>query len=176
AGHALLQLDEDLAIPLPADVLRGLDATRLDVDRVAGEHVGFDVVLVRAFGIGLGDTGNAIAGDLHEDVVDRVLVNIRRLSRRQIHLPDPHPVVLEQDAAGDVPQRAFLAHQLLLASRGVPTPISQNDRVTALVGPKLCNAYACRLPRPPHTMTSRSSGRSTKCTIPSASIRSRSSR
>src|SRR3954452_23787367 len=71
----VLQLDDDLAVRLGSDVASGLDAAPADEDGHARDHLGLEVVLVRAVGVSLGDHGHPIAAQLDQQMVELVAVD-----------------------------------------------------------------------------------------------------
>src|ERR1700704_3775891 len=106
-SRSVLQLDEDLVVRLLAGVARGLDASALDVHHRARLDLALDVLLVLTQGVGLGDPGDPVAVDLHEQVVEVVAVDGAVLTRRETHLPHADAVVLEQHLRRDVADRAL---------------------------------------------------------------------
>src|SRR6476620_4247601 len=98
-GRLVLELDDDLVERLVADIDGGLDATLLGEQHIAVEHVAFEALtrelVPRALAAWLEVRSNAIACDLHHEVVVLVLVNELLLAGLEAHLPHDHAVVLE---------------------------------------------------------------------------------
>src|SRR5262249_54858744 len=104
--RSVLELDGDLPVTLLSDVAGGLYAALLDVVVVAGLDVGLQVLVVEAGRVRLGNSGDPVALEDHQDVVHGVLVDVPLLARRQVHLPDLGAVVLREQTGGDVPQHS----------------------------------------------------------------------
>src|SRR4029079_5485166 len=96
------------------DVHGGLDAAAPDEPRLAELDRALDVPFVDAGGLRLELRGDAIALELHEDVVEVVPVGRRALARPEVHLPDADAVVLEEQPGGDVAERA--GHRIFSSS------------------------------------------------------------
>src|SRR5437879_13247104 len=77
----LLQLNHDLVERLLADIVGGLDAAFLGEEDLARHDVALGIVLVDALGRRMGLDRHAVAGDLDQDVVEMMLVQLAALPR-----------------------------------------------------------------------------------------------
>src|SRR5439155_21183480 len=92
------QLDQYLPVAALTDIIDGgLDAAAPDVARLSRHDIGLDVLGVRPTRIRLGHGSDPVALDLDQHVVHLVPVRGRPRAGREVHLPDAHAVVLEQE-------------------------------------------------------------------------------
>src|SRR5437764_9758540 len=102
ASLLVLQLDDDLAVGLAADVARRLHATAANEHSHPRDHLGLQVLPVRTLGVGLGHHGDSVAAELDPQMVEVVAVGRALLARRQTQLPRFDAVVLEEEPRADV--------------------------------------------------------------------------
>src|SRR5437660_12802200 len=79
-----LQLDDDLPVLLRPDVARDFDAAAAHERNLAGQDVGFHVVLGPARRVGLGCERNLVALDLDQDVIELMPMDRAFLARLEL--------------------------------------------------------------------------------------------
>src|SRR4051794_4323171 len=109
---SVLELDDDLEVVLGADVHRGLDPATAHVAELARLDRSLEACAPRRGGIRFGLHRDPVAADLDQQVVEVVAVHRAAGARGEPHLPDPHPIVLEQQRRADRSELP-LAHRVL---------------------------------------------------------------
>src|SRR5262245_35021319 len=89
--QSVLQLDEKLAEAGLRAVHRGLSRAGLHVEDLTRLHRNRDRLPVLEVGV------HGVSLPHADEIGKRVLVEVRRLTRREVHLPDLHALVLEQE-------------------------------------------------------------------------------
>src|SRR5436190_6113038 len=117
ATASVLQLDDDLAVRLAADIAGCLHAAAADEHGHAGDHLSLQIVLVGTLGVGLGDHRHAVAAELDQQMVELMAVRRAVLAGCQPELPRLHALVLEQQPSADASKDPFSHRGESLSSR-----------------------------------------------------------
>jgi hypothetical protein len=103
ALFAVLQLDQDVLIKPAAEIAQLVLLAGIAPDHAAHLVVGDDGVAADVLKFDLA------AGDVDDDVIELVVVPGFPAAGRNLHVPDPHLVILENNFSSNRPARIFPA-------------------------------------------------------------------